>query len=150
MSARRLTAALGFAALALPFAAVLAQAQERATAEPQVRLFCQLADNEPNCRAGVVAADLDGFLPAALAAPSPTYPRALANQNIEGWVVVQFTITEEGMVQNSTVVTADPAGTQFDEAALAAVGRYRFEPPMLDGQPVAVHNIAVRINFSQD
>ena len=143
-------AALGFAALALPSAAVLAQEQDRAAAEPQVRLFCQLADNEPNCLAGVGGADLGGFPPTLLDAPQPTYPRSLANQNIEGWVVVQFTITEEGTVQNSTVVTAQPAGTQFDEAALAAVGRYRFEPPMLEGQPVAVHNIAVRINFSQD
>lgn len=65
-------------------------------------------------------------LPRLLSAPSPRYPLMAQRRKIEGQVVVQFTIQPDGSVASPRVVSADPPGV-FDEAALVAAGRWRFE-----------------------
>ncbi|MDN5870650.1 MAG: energy transducer TonB [Nitrococcus sp.] len=76
----------------------------------------------------------------------PQYPRRALFAGIEGWVVVQLTITETGQVTNATVVDSEPSGV-FEEAALNAVRRWRFKPAIEDGIAV-VSRGQVRINFS--
>ena len=72
---------------------------------------------------------------------SPDYPpRALA-RGIEGWVIVQFTISETGTVKNAVVVEAEP-GDIFNEAALKAVVRWRYNPRVEGG--VAVERVGVQ------
>ena len=150
MPARRLVAAVGLVAFVAPLSVDWAYAQDRPAPDQPVRLYCKIADNEPDCRAGVGARDIDGFSLVPLFAPNPTYPRSLAGEGIEGWVLVRFSVTEEGAVRDAAVIASEPVETAFDEAALRAVDRYEFQPALIDGQPVAVHNVAVRINFSAD
>jgi protein TonB len=72
---------------------------------------------------------------------SPDYPpRALA-RGIEGWVIVQFTISETGTVKDPVVVEAEPSDI-FDEAALKAVARWRYNPRVEGG--VAVERVGVQ------
>lgn len=105
-------------------------------------------DGVANCKEGVSASAIDGFSPQPLFAPQPTYPPALLNEETEGWVLVRFTISDEGAVLDPVVLQSQPPDTPFDEAALRTVSRYRFEPTVLDGQAVAVHDVAVRMAFS--
>ena len=105
-------------------------------------------DGVANCKEGVSASAIDGFSPQPLFAPPPTYPPALLNEETEGWVIVRFTISDEGAVLDPVVLQSQPPDTPFDEAALRSVSRYRFEPTVLDGQAVAVHDVAVRMAFS--
>jgi len=63
---------------------------------------------------------------------NPDYPpRALAG-NIEGWVQVQFSVTATGAVRDVLVVASEP-GTVFDDAALKAVARWRYNPRVEGG-----------------
>jgi protein TonB len=71
----------------------------------------------------------------------PQYPPRAASRGIEGWVQVQFTITETGAVKDPTVVDADPEGL-FDEAALRSIVRWRYNPKVEDG--VAVERVGVQ------
>jgi periplasmic protein TonB len=71
----------------------------------------------------------------------PEYPRRAAARGREGWVQVQFTITETGTVKDAVVVNSDPKDI-FDEAALKAIARWRYNPRVEGG--VAVQRVGVQ------
>jgi TonB family protein len=62
-------------------------------------------------------------------------PEALAQQ-LEGTVVMLIDISETGAV--TEVRVTQPAGHGFDEAAMAAVRQFEFEPAEVDGVPAPV------------
>ena len=66
---------------------------------------------------------------------NPEYPpRAIAG-SIEGWVQVRFTVTAVGTVRDAIVVASEPA-TIFNEAALKAIARWRYNPRVENGEAV--------------
>jgi protein TonB len=78
--------------------------------------------------------------------PNPDYPaRALAG-GIEGWVQVQFSVTAIGTVRDAIVVASEP-GTTFDEAALKAIARWRYNPRVVDGEAVERVGLQTVIRF---
>jgi protein TonB len=78
----------------------------------------------------------------------PMYPRDAALQGLEGWVKVEFTITEVGTVKNPRVLDADPPRI-FNREALRAILKWKFKPRVVDG--VAVERQATQtIDFSLD
>lgn len=70
----------------------------------------------------------------------PTYPPHLQARGIEGWVRVRFNVAADGTVKDARVVDARPA-KDFDNAALAAVSRWRYRPRIEGG--VAVERIGL-------
>ncbi|XXF78943.1 TonB-dependent receptor [Myxococcaceae bacterium GXIMD 01537] len=66
---------------------------------------------------------------------APYPPEALAQQ-LEGTVVLVIDISETGAVTD--VQLSAPAGHGFDEAAIAAVRQFEFEPAEVDGAPAPV------------
>jgi protein TonB len=65
----------------------------------------------------------------------PVYPQRALDRGIEGWVEVEFTVTEVGGVSEPTILGSRPSGV-FDRAALRAIERWKYEPKVVDGQPV--------------
>jgi protein TonB len=72
---------------------------------------------------------------------NPDYPQRALSRGIEGWVQVQFTITTAGTVKDAKVVDAEPKNI-FDEAALRAISRWRYNPKVQEG--VAVERVGVQ------
>jgi len=66
----------------------------------------------------------------------PKYPMRAAMDRIEGWVKVEFTITETGMVKDAIVAESNPSRV-FDRAALRAIVKWKFRPKLVDGRPVS-------------
>ncbi|HET9447111.1 MAG TPA: energy transducer TonB, partial [Steroidobacteraceae bacterium] len=75
----------------------------------------------------------------------PTYPREAEREGLSGWVDVEFTVAPTGATQDLVVRGSQPQRT-FDQAAIDAVKRWRFEPVMRNGAPVP-QRAAVRIRF---
>jgi TonB family protein len=75
----------------------------------------------------------------------PVYPREAERQGIRGWVDVEFTIAPDGSTQDVVVRDAQPQRT-FDQSAVDAVRRWRFEPVVRDGAAVP-QRAAMRIRF---
>lgn len=65
----------------------------------------------------------------------PDYPPQAIARGIEGWVQVRFTVTEIGSVRDAIVVASEP-GTVFDDAALRAIARWRYNPRVVNGEAV--------------
>ena len=75
-------------------------------------------------------------LPILILAPPAPYPPQALEERLEGTVMLELRITEEGEVLSATVVQA--AGHGFDEAAAMAARSFRFAPALDElGQPAA-------------
>lgn len=66
----------------------------------------------------------------------PQYPQSAASRGIEGWCLVEFTVTEDGSVVNPVIIDSEPPGT-WDNAVKRAVVRWKYNPRIEDGKPVA-------------
>ena len=77
------------------------------------------------------------------------YPRRAQSRGIEGYVVVEFTVTKTGAVTNPIVVKAEPEGV-FDRAALDAVLKFKYKPRVVDGEAMAVAGVQNKISFEID
>lgn len=69
----------------------------------------------------------------------PDYPAAAQRAGLEGMVVVRAVIDEQGRVGDVQVLRG--LGLGLDEAAVAAVRRWRFHPATRAGKPVKVNYV---------
>lgn len=76
----------------------------------------------------------------------PEYPPRARQRGIEGYVDIEFTISPVGTVQNPRVIGAQPA-IVFDQAALRAVRKWKYNPRIEGGVPVARSGVQVRLRF---
>ena len=76
---------------------------------------------------------------------NPDYPPRAQSRGIEGWVLIEFTITAAGTVRDARVIQASPKG-YFEDAALKAISRWRYNPKVQEG--VAVERVGVRVRLS--
>jgi protein TonB len=76
----------------------------------------------------------------------PEYPAQAEQRRIEGWVDIEFTIGPAGTVESPKVIGAQPRGV-FEQSALRAVRRWRYNPKIEDGVAVARPGIRVRLRF---
>ncbi len=67
---------------------------------------------------------------------NPRYPRKALIDGTEGWVELEFTVTENGTVADAIVIAAQPKRL-FDGAALQAIYRWKFKPRIVDGVAIA-------------
>lgn len=76
----------------------------------------------------------------------PDYPLRALRDGTEGWVQVQFSVTATGMVEDALVVAAAPENV-FEAAALKAVGRWRYDPKVVNGMPMERAGVQTLIWF---
>ena len=77
----------------------------------------------------------------------PAYPPTALERKAQGVVRFEATITRDGSVANLQVVSGDPL---LDVAAKNAVLQWKYQPALLNGEPVEVtQSIVVKFNLSQ-
>lgn len=113
----------------------------------------------PNVDKAAIATDLGNFELAgmnlnapvdgdalAIVRVLPRYPSRALNRGIEGWVLLEFAISEVGVAIDPVVVESDPKGI-FDRAAISAVRKWKYRPMMEDGKPAVRHGVRQLISF---
>jgi TonB family protein len=76
----------------------------------------------------------------------PQYPLKAEKSSVEGWVELDFTVTDSGTVEDVAVDAAKPAGV-FEAAATAALLQWRYQPLVRDAKAVATR-ARIRIRFT--
>jgi protein TonB len=76
---------------------------------------------------------------------NPDYPPRALSRGIQGWVIVQFTISATGTVKDQIVV--DSSNKIFDDAALKAIGRWRYNPKVEEGVAVERKGVQTKLVF---
>jgi periplasmic protein TonB len=91
-----------------------------------------LPDPRSSSPLGYGAAPGSGLMPVTRVAP--IYPTEAVVAGIEGWVEVEFTVRIDGSTADVRILDAQPRNV-FNRSAVAAVQRWRFRPPVVDGVP---------------
>ncbi|XOV80744.1 MAG: energy transducer TonB [Aestuariibacter sp.] len=80
---------------------------------------------------------------------APVYPRRALQRGLEGYVIVEFTVTKQGSVRDPVVIEANPPGI-FDRAAIDAAMKFKYKPRVVNGEATEVSGIQNRISFEID
>lgn len=75
----------------------------------------------------------------------PIYPRAAVQLGMEGFVIVEFTVTTSGSVRDPIVV--ESTHVIFEKPAIKAALKFKYKPRIVDGQPIEVHGVQNKIIF---
>ena len=88
----------------------------------------------------------------------PVYPRRAQERGTEGYVIVAFTITESGTIQDPYVIegkcrsVANRDGNYndcslFNSATIRAASKLKYRPTIRDGKAVAVEDVPHKFTF---
>jgi len=77
----------------------------------------------------------------------PIYPRRALARGIEGYVILEFTVTRQGTVKDIKVVESDPKTTIFHDGAIKAARKFKYKPRVVDGQAIEVPGVQNKISF---
>jgi TonB family protein len=78
-------------------------------------------------------------------AVDPEFPEVARENDLAGYVDLEFTVHSDGTVSDVMVLKARPLGV-FENSAVAAVSQWRYQPIERDGLPVTEH-ARLRLNF---
>jgi TonB family protein len=124
-----------------------------------------VAATPPTALAATVASAPDGFGPTStppvseardplsvaavilhrVYAVDPEFPEVARENDLAGYVDLEFTVHSDGSVSDVVVLKARPAGV-FEQSSVAAVSQWRYQPIERDGLPVTEH-ARLRLNF---
>jgi protein TonB len=76
----------------------------------------------------------------------PSYPSRAELNRVEGWVELDFTVTEQGTVKDIAVHAASNPGV-FDQSAIEALSQWRYRPVVRDSKAIA-QRVRIRIRFA--
>jgi protein TonB len=78
---------------------------------------------------------------------NPEYPMLAQQARVQGFVILEARVGVDGAVQSARVIRSIPL---LDEAAMAAVQQWRYQPLLLNGQPMPfVLTVTVVFKISQ-
>lgn len=86
--------------------------------------------------------------PAIAVRVNPRYPRAAAEDKIEGHVAMRFLVSTDGSVKDIEVIESSPKGL-FEDEAIEAMKQWRFNPGRMEGEAVPMKAVQV-IRFELD
>lgn len=71
---------------------------------------------------------------------APVYPWRAQTERIEGYCIVEYTVTTAGTVRDPVVVEAEPRGI-FDKASIEAALKFKYKPRVVNGEPIEVRGV---------
>lgn len=113
-----------------------------------------LSIGRANTGAGVDLGSIDlgpssdgDYLP--LVRVQPRYPRRANERGIEGYVIVELTVAEDGTVppESIRVIEAEPKG-YFERAATKAAQKFKYKPKVVNGKGQKVTGVRYKFTFN--
>jgi protein TonB len=92
---------------------------------------------------GMAASDGD-YLPIVKIAPQ--YPMTARTRGIEGYCVVEYTVTGAGTVKDPVVVESNPRGV-FDKTSIEAALKFKYRPRVVNGEAIEVRGVRNIFNY---
>jgi protein TonB len=76
---------------------------------------------------------------------APVYPSRAASRGLEGYVIVEYTVTRQGTTRD--VVVVETSSSLFDRAAVDSAAKYKYKPRVINGEAVEVPGVRTIIRF---
>jgi protein TonB len=94
--------------------------------------------------AGGMSASDGEYLPIVKVAP--IYPNRANSRGIEGYCIVEYTVTTTGATKDAAAVDCQPSG-YFERASVKAAGKFKYKPRVSDGVPIEVAGVQNKFTY---
>ncbi len=74
------------------------------------------------------------------------YPRRALSRGIEGYCIVQYTVTKTGSTRDAVAVDCVPSGV-FDRASVKAALKFKYKPRVENGEPIEVPGVKNKFTY---
>ena len=78
---------------------------------------------------------------------APIYPQRALSRGIEGYCVVQYTVTRNGTIRDPVIVESMCTSSLFQNASLQASLKFKYKPRVIDGQAVEVPGVQNKFTY---
>jgi len=78
---------------------------------------------------------------------APIYPQRALSRGIEGYCVVQYTVTRQGTIRDPFVLEDQCTSSLFHRASVQAALKFKYKPRVIDGQAVEVPGVQNKFTF---
>jgi protein TonB len=78
---------------------------------------------------------------------APIYPQRALSRGIEGFCVVQYTVTNLGTIKDPVVVESMCTSSLFHRASIQASLKFKYKPRVIDGQAVEVPGVQNKFTY---
>jgi protein TonB len=78
---------------------------------------------------------------------APIYPQRALSRGIEGYCVVQYTVTRQGTIANPFVVEDQCTSSLFHSASVQAAQKFKYKPRVVDGQAIEVPGVQNKFTY---
>lgn len=77
---------------------------------------------------------------------APIYPRQATSRGIQGYCIVEYTVTKSGATKDPIPIDCDPKGI-FERASVQAAMKFKYKPRVVDGQAIEVEGVQNRFLY---
>src|SRR5210317_2387558 len=78
---------------------------------------------------------------------APIYPQRALSRGVEGYCVVQYTVTKQGTTRDPFVVESMCTSSLFHKASTQAALKFKYKPRVIDGQAVEVPGVQNKFTY---
>jgi protein TonB len=78
---------------------------------------------------------------------APIYPNRALTRGVEGYCVVQYTVTRLGTTKDPVVVPDQCTSTLFHRASVNAALKFKYKPRIMDGEAVEVPGVQNKFTY---
>jgi protein TonB len=77
---------------------------------------------------------------------APIYPRRAQTRGIEGYCIIEYTVTKTGSIIDPVAIDCQPSGI-FERASLKASLKFKYKPRVVDGEAIAVAGVQNKFTY---
>jgi len=78
---------------------------------------------------------------------APIYPQRALSRGVQGFCVVQYTVTRQGTTRDPMVVESMCTSSLFHRASVQASLKFKYKPRVIDGQAVEVPGVQNKFTY---
>ncbi|MCB1667231.1 MAG: energy transducer TonB [Porticoccaceae bacterium] len=79
--------------------------------------------------------------------PNPLYPANAVAEKVDGYAVVEVTVSIQGEVTSAKLLEEHPKGWGFGRVSLSAAPKLRYNPRIVDGKAVEMHGVLYKFTY---
>lgn len=78
---------------------------------------------------------------------APIYPRRAVSRGVEGFCIVEYTVTRSGTTRDARVVPDQCSSSLFEKASVDAALKFKYKPRVIDGAAVEVPGVRNKFTY---
>ncbi len=78
---------------------------------------------------------------------APIYPQRALSRGVEGFCVVQYTVTKQGTIRDPFVIEDQCTSSLFHRASIQAALKFKYKPRVVDGQAIEVPGVQNKFTY---